>query len=377
MNTYDYIIAGAGAAGLSLLIRMIDSGKFIDKKILLVDKEPKIKNDRTWCFWEKENDIFESIVYKEWRHLWFHDAGHSALHDISPYRYKLIRGIDFYEYCFKVIAAQPNITVLYGDITSCFSNGEETYIDIGKTKITAGYIFSSILPEKKTLLNNQYYLLQHFKGWLIETSVPCFDPSQATLMDFRINQDEGTTFVYVMPFSPTRALVEFTLFSKQLIPGAAYDQGLLSYCKNYLKLNEFRIIEKEYGVIPMTNIVFPKHDHHIMYIGAAGGQTKASSGYTFRFIQKQSADIVQALIKTGIPNSKASARRFNFYDSVLLNILSNNTFPGSDLFSLLFSKNKMEQVMKFLDNETSLREELRIISVLPKRVFMKAAIQQL
>ncbi|MEP7258825.1 MAG: lycopene cyclase family protein, partial [Flavitalea sp.] len=213
MNSYDYIIAGAGAAGLSLLMRMIDSGKLSDKKILLVDRTPKIKNDRTWCFWEKEPGIFEPIIYKEWQRLWFHGEGYSKLHDISPYRYKLIRGIDFYKYCFKTISEQPNITVLYGDIKSCVSNESETFIMVDEKKIAAAYIFSSILPERKPLKPNQYYLLQHFKGWIIETSIPRFDPSQATLMDFRISQDAGTAFVYVMPFSPTKALVEYTLFS--------------------------------------------------------------------------------------------------------------------------------------------------------------------
>ena len=46
-------------------MRMIKSGKFSDKKILLIDKEPKTKNDRTWCFWEKGNGFFENIVAKK------------------------------------------------------------------------------------------------------------------------------------------------------------------------------------------------------------------------------------------------------------------------------------------------------------------------
>jgi lycopene beta-cyclase len=63
MPRYDYIIAGAGAAGLSLLTRMIACGKFSDKKILIIDKAAKTVNDRTWCFWEKEQGFFEDIVY--------------------------------------------------------------------------------------------------------------------------------------------------------------------------------------------------------------------------------------------------------------------------------------------------------------------------
>ena len=53
------LFSGAGCASLSLLMRMIRSGKFTDKKILLIDKEQKNKNDRTWCFWETQNGFFE------------------------------------------------------------------------------------------------------------------------------------------------------------------------------------------------------------------------------------------------------------------------------------------------------------------------------
>ena len=59
-----------GCAGLSLAVHLIQSGKFSDKKILLIDKESKIQNDRTWCFWENENGLFQNIVYKSWEKVW-------------------------------------------------------------------------------------------------------------------------------------------------------------------------------------------------------------------------------------------------------------------------------------------------------------------
>ena len=38
---YDYIIAGAGCAGLSLAMHIIHSGKLQDKKVLIIDQNPK------------------------------------------------------------------------------------------------------------------------------------------------------------------------------------------------------------------------------------------------------------------------------------------------------------------------------------------------
>lgn len=377
MARYDYIITGAGAAGLSLLVHMVRSGNFSNKKILLLEKAPKSDNDRTWCFWEKEVGLFEDIVYKKWPLLWFHGIdGYSAINDISPYEYKLIRGIDFYNYCFEIINSSENITVKYGDVERCVSEDSETYVVFNGDKIYAEYIFNSILFERPVMGKNEYYLLQHFKGWFIKTDEPVFDPAKATLMDFRVEQHDETRFVYVMPFSETEALVEYTLFSEKLLSDEEYSRELKDYCERFLALKTFKILQEESGAIPMTNHKFPARENNIINIGTAGGQTKASSGYTFRFIQKNSAAIVSALINSGKPftvNSFAG-RRFGMYDSTLLNILYNKKLPGAEVFTILMKNNAMKDVLKFLDNETSVVEELRIIRCLPALTFLRSAL---
>ncbi|MEI9946722.1 MAG: lycopene cyclase family protein [Chitinophagaceae bacterium] len=119
--------------------------------------------------------------------------------------------MSFYNYCFERIRQQPNISVAFGEIKKIESNEKETFIELDNQEIHADYIFNSILFEKPTLKKNEYYLLQHFKGWMIETKEPVFKVDEATLMDFRVSQQHGTTFVYVMPFSETKALVEYNL----------------------------------------------------------------------------------------------------------------------------------------------------------------------
>ena len=198
---YDYIIAGAGCAGLSLAVHLICSGQFRNKKILLIEREERKINDRTWCFWETEPGLFEKVVYKKWEKAWFRGHAFSRLLHLDPYQYKLIRGIEFYEYCFELIRQQPNFQIQYSDIREIKSEGGESWIDTGGEIFFAEYIFNSILFTKPVLQKKVNYLLQHFKGWVIETKEPVFDPREATLMDFRVSQDHGTTFVYVMPFS--------------------------------------------------------------------------------------------------------------------------------------------------------------------------------
>ena len=220
-------------------------------------------------------------------------------------------------------------------------------------------------------------MLQHFRGWWIETDADVFHPSEADMMNFRTSQQHGCTFVYVLPVTRRRALVELTLFTEQELKPVEYDEGLKTFISEELKLSNYTIHEVEHGVIPMTNIRFPAQQGKVIFMGTAGGQTKASTGYTFRYIQKQSAAIVAALIKNGIPEISASPKRFSFYDSVLLRVLHERKLSGADLFYKMFLKNKASKVLRFLDNETSLTDELQIMNSTKKTVFVPAAIKEL
>lgn len=374
---YDYIIAGAGCAGLSLAMHLIHSGKFRDKNILLVDQHPKQSNDRTWCFWQTGKSLFEPIVYKQWQQLFFYGDAFSKQLNIEPYKYKMIRGIDFYDFCLEEINRQPNFTVRFDKVEHVFSSDITTGIMLNGNAIHAEYIFNSILFQKPQLSENEYWLLQHFKGWIIETENNVFEPEVATLMDFRIDQQWGTAFCYVLPFTKNRALVEYTVFSPQVLPKEQYDVGLKNYLEQILQLGSYKILDEEFGVIPMTNFEFDAGQNNIINIGTAGGQTKGSSGYTFNFIQKHSNELVQQLMRGKHPSLKTGSRRFSFYDSVLLNILYKNTLPGKLIFTRLFQKNQTSKVLRFLDNETSVADELKIISTLPTWPFTKAALQQI
>jgi len=359
-------------------MRMIRSGKFADKKILLIDKEQKNKNDRTWCFWETHPGFFEDIVYKKWDTISFLSDDFSTTTNINPYQYKMIRGIDFYNYCFDEIKKHPGIEILNGSLSAgnFYKEGVTINVDDQTLYLDSTTVFNSItnLENKQA---GEIKLLQHFKGWVVESAKPLFDPGIASIMDFRVHQGHGTTFAYVLPFSETKALVEYTLFTKTLLEYQQYDVELKKYLSEILKLEEYIVLDTEFGVIPMTNRKFEFQNNGVFNIGTAGGQTKASSGYTFQFIQKQSQIIVDSLIKGGsLRQIPSTPKRFRFYDNTLLDILYQSKLPGKDIFSRMFARNDAVQVLKFLDNESTLIEELKIISTLPTFPFLKAAIKQ-
>jgi lycopene beta-cyclase len=385
MHHYNYIITGAGCAGSSLLARMMREPFFEGKKILVVDQSPKTKNDRTWCFWEKNAGLFEPIVYHRWEKLNFYSLFFSATLNIKPYQYKMIRGIDLYEFVKKGSQIHGNIEWRYETVKNIHTLNGQAIVELENETVTAEYVFNSIpsIPARKIAQKDKglkrWHLLQHFKGYIIQTKQPAFNPAEATFMDFRVDQKHGTSFVYCLPVSETTALVEYTLFTKELLQQEEYDQELQAYISSSLNIKDYEIIHEEYGIIPMTSQKFPLQDGRIVYMGIAGGQVKGSSGYAFQFIQKRTAEIVQGLIKGDRSFAKQTfaEKRFHFYDRVLLNVLCKNRMDGADIFARIFRYNPPERVLQFLDNESSLIDDLRIMRSVPSSVFLPAALEEI
>jgi lycopene beta-cyclase len=376
---YNYIITGAGCAGSSLLMRMMEESFFHDKKILVIDQSLKTENDRTWCFWEKAAGIFEPVVAHSWQRAQFFSDKFSSTLDLSPYRYKMIRGIDLYNFVKKAARAYSNIEWRQERILSIDTGVTGAVVRTESGLAQADYVFNSILFEKPVIPAGKYFLWQHFRGWIIETPEPQFDASLATFMDFRVSQAAGTSFMYVLPTSAHTALVEYALFSQTPLSKEAYEHALRDYIASRLQIRDYTISHTETGMIPMTNISFANQEGNIIHMGTAGGQVKGSTGYAFQFIQKKAARLVKALVLTGKPfiKKKFSDDRFLYYDSVLLHVLQERKMQGAEIFATIFRKNPAERVLCFLDNETGIAQDLKIMRSMPPRVFLPAGLVEL
>lgn len=380
-KVYDYIIAGSGAAGLSLLYGLLSDSSLSKKNILVLDKEPKNKNDRTWCFWEKENGVFEEIVHHQWKQLIFHGEDFSRTLDLNNYTYKMIRGIDFYNHVLQLAAQFDNVTFLYEEIRSMESDSKVGIVKTTKNEYHAPCVFNST-----TLFNPEVRadnsLLQHFMGWVIKTPNEAFDKSVGTLMDFRVDQSHGDTFMYVLPTTSDTALVEYTLFTEKLLDKEEYKIELGYYIKETLQITDYEIQETEFGIIPMSLADFkrqPKGEERIFNIGTAGGFTKASSGYTFQFIQKNTASIIERLKSDQTLNHRPSFREkvFHWYDRTLLDVIMSKKTSGKKIFSIMFKSMKADDILKFLGNESSLWDDIKIMVRLPIIHFLISGIKQL
>ncbi|MFT4753329.1 MAG: lycopene beta-cyclase [Salibacteraceae bacterium] len=378
---YDYIIAGSGCAGLSLLYRLLTDSELSKKNILVLDKDQKTQNDRTWCYWEKGSGLFESIVHYQWKSLEYKSEGFKQKFDLEEYSYKMVRGVDFYTHVLQFAKKFTTVDFQYGNIKSISGTLGSASVNTDIGSFEADFVFNST-PLFHPEMNTDNSLLQHFKGWEIKTKSPVFDSKVGTLMDFTVSQEHGDTFMYVLPTSSTEALIEYTLFSPVVLEAKAYEKALKNYISDVLKIDSYEIIHQEYGVIPMSLAKFEREIgplQNVIQIGTAGGFTKASSGYTFQFIQTHTQKIVAQLRagKTPMVNASFRDKTFDWYDRTVLEVILSKRMTGKEIFTQIFRESPINKVLAFLGNESTVMEDIQIMRKLPLFPFLISGIKQL
>lgn len=388
MKHYHYIFTGSGLSALMTVYEMVLSRKFEDKTILLIDENAKKTNDRTWCFWDENTppfghpsgrgEIFPNIISKKWTTALFADKNITRELILEPYQYKMVKGLDFYTLAFDELSKHSNIHFVNQKVIDFQELGNHCVVKTDAESYTCNQIFNSIFNPEIFKKQTKYpFLHQHFIGWFIKSKEAVFNPDCATFMDFSVEQKGNTRFMYVLPTSENVALIEYTLFSKDLLLMAEYETEIKNYIEK-LGITNYELLEKEQGNIPMTSYKFWKHNsRNIINIGSAGGWTKASTGYTFKNTTKKSKSLVQFL-QTETDLRKFHKRsKFWFYDLLFLDVLNRRNDLGSEVFSALFRKGNTSVIFKFLDEETSLWEDLQVIWKCPKGLFVRALIHRI
>lgn len=374
-HNFDYAIVGAGAAGLNLAIKMAEDTYFCEKKILVIDKDPKSSDDRTWSFWEKGVTKWDPLITKKWNFAEFYTSTEQVDLPLGDYFYKTLRSSNFYAHAKSVLAQSPNIQWVHDEVVDI--QGQQI---IGTTgSHAAAHIFDSRVPAAFYEEGKNYEsLTQHFLGWFIETKTPVFDENKMVMMDYRIKWKDQTSFTYVLPFSPTLALVEFTLFNNEMLSHEEYEEKLRAYIADCLHITEYEIKEVEKGAIPMSNYPFTKHHQkHLSKIGTAGGWVRPSSGYSFKNADRYSQMIVNNIKKGKVPHHGVATSRFRTYDSIFLRVLKDRNDLGEEIFHTLYAKQSSDSLFRFLDEQSTVFEDAKIMLSLNKSEFRQSLLKTL
>lgn len=374
---YDIILAGAGAAGLTLLFYLLKSSRLASKKILLLDQSLHPDPSKTWCFWDNGQFEIPEIIYHTWDHLTVSALGNTYEEELSSNKYHCIKSIDYTGMMLDQARLSKSVTMIEADILNFSYEGDVAIVETSEGIFTSGTIFQSALkPPSFDASKVDNSLIQHFVGWEIECKEALFDPGKAIFMDFNIEQLNGVTFMYLLPFTEKSALIEHTLFSGQLLRKEEYEAALKEYLLSNYGLEEgtYSINRSEFGAIPMEDrVISPTYCKNVYNLGTVGGLTKPTTGYTFKRIHNRCKSIVKDLENGKNPEpQRGSSYRFRVYDMMLLNILETDQAISVKIFHDLFRKNRFDRILDFLDEKTHLFQELGIFSTLPYMPFFRS-----
>jgi len=373
MDRYDYIFAGAGCAALSLVFHL-NRSSLSNKTILLIDPMLNQVPNKTWCYWaEKPLAIHPKNSHFSWNTLNFKIGNEAFQKKLGNLNYFHLNSRDFYSSVLEELKKSKNIFFKTATVQGIKESSDAaTVTTLEGNQYHGNTVFDSRFAPTSFVATP--YLKQVFAGWHIETSQPLFDPTSFTMMDIQKNSASPFEFFYILPFSQTSALIELTAYSQENIDLEILEGKLKKYLSYVLNSSEYHVSFQEMGVIPMTNKrILHSPSSRIFPIGTTAGWTKASTGYTFQKIQENSSVIVRN-IENGLPTLQGINHkgRFEFYDNILLTIATKWPEKLSAVFADLFRKNSPEKVLRFLSEETSLYDEVKLLGKLNYSIFIKS-----
>ncbi len=293
----DLAILGAGCAGLSLAARLASGDG--DLRVVLIDPRTEFADDRSWSFWHHDRHPLRNIVAHEWGGWTYADlAGRTATHRVPGMSYQYIRGVDFYRWALAEIARDDHLELRLGvaarDLSSVTlpdgSRGVRVMADGGE--VLARRVVDT-RPRRSAAL-----VYQCFSGVEVEHGGALTTETDAVGLMTRMRSGaDGLGFVYVLPLSPTRALVEWTRFSPvplaESVVVAERDAELAA-----LGLAEAMVVREEGGILPMGRVDAPASEiEGVVLAGNAGGALRDASGYAFLRIQQWARRCADALAR--------------------------------------------------------------------------------
>lgn len=373
-DVYDLIILGGGCAGLNLSMALEAHGERAPRT-LVIESRTAYSNDRTWCFWSDRSTQVPYQIQHRWQTMRISHGGRSVSLDCGSTPYHMLAGESFYAAGLASVDRQPNITLRLGtSVVSepIHSDGVWT-IGTSAGDVTARAVVDTRPPQSSGY--NGATLWQSFFGVEIECEKAVFDPSSLDLMDFLSPDPRHVPFVYVLPATPTRALVELTVFGATRLGRSELSAQLEAEVVKLVGGSAYKTLRSEHGILPMGLNEMPQALHSsYVRVGVMAGSARPSTGYAFQRIAHWARECASSLASHGHPTChQADPLPLRVMDRIFLEVLRAEPMRGGAIFFSLFGGADPARVIRFLSGKGGLIDSLAVIVAMPFAPFLRAA----
>jgi len=369
---FDLVIIGGGCAGLSLAYQLSLFGESCPRT-LIVEERANYTNDRTWCFWDVNEPIHKNLAPHAWNNFVIKNNQLAQQYSCKETPYFMLPSDIFYEAAINAIKSNVKIQMLTGEKLSVdLIKSDAWQIPTSKFIATATNVIDT--RPNKTITKKDSLMWQSFVGYEIELEHSLFDQDKLVLMDFDANFKEGLGFIYCLPISKSRALIEYTVFSEDLFAADQLKGHLIEKIGKYTNNATYKILRQEAGILPMGNkLIQQKEDPSYLFAGLFAGAARPSSGYAFQRIQAWAKDCAAELIHhQKIKRFKKDSWIQSWMDLLFITVIKKNPNLGAKVFEELFKNCEIKTIANFMSDYSTFLEKLKIIAALPAMPFLLA-----
>ncbi|WMC19657.1 MAG: lycopene beta-cyclase CrtY [Enterobacteriaceae bacterium PC38] len=366
-NKYDIIFIGLGLSNGLIALSLYKT----NLKILIIEERKEINSNHIWSFFKfndfnnKNNDI-KKIIYIQWNKYIIKFPN-------NVYNFKngyfCIKSNIFFNYLFKKL---KNNLLLNTKVKSYNKN----YVKLNNGIILYCNLIidgSGYYPNLNELIGLQLFLGQEF---IFKKPHNLIYP---IVMDSTIYQKKSFNFIYILPLSKFKLLIEDTHYiNNKILKLNLLRKNIFKYIK---KNNWFikKIIREEYGIIPIKlknnkNKLFK----NIILNGLRGGLYNVTTGYSINISLK----LFNNILKTNNINFKKLLNEFNklskkiykkqkFY--ILLNAIFFLFIKPNKRYKLIKSFYNLPQslINRFYFKEINFLDIIKIIKLKPQFSYFK------
>lgn len=351
-RTLTFLGGGVAASIYTIVARSLWPAQDVSITVIDPVQDPP---DRTLCVWGRPLPLLDAAIIAEWSQLRFGYGNESWCCELGAWTYRQYTA-----------ASLRSLVDAHGPI--------HRVVECAQDPTPSDILYLDSRPNQPLTKPASISLLQHFLGRRIRSSSAVFDPDTAVMMDFRTDQTDGVCFIYVLPYSSTEALVECTVFGPTVWSADQYEQRLDEYIATIIGCTEYTIVATESGVIPMNDRrVLRNRGQNWIAIGSGAAITKPTTGYMvarcFRDAQHVLAQVEKAEPSLELRKTPA---RFLWYDVLLLRIIRDEPGVVPKILSTLFKRNPIHRILMFLDEQTTVSQEILLFMRLPWMPFLRA-----
>jgi lycopene beta-cyclase len=275
-ETFDYLLIGGGLH--NSLIALAIFARSPDASVCLVERESELGGNHVWCFHAGDlgpeaEALVTALVIRRW-------AGYSVRFPNFERRlasaYAAVSSEQLSQVVRAAFAGQPRSRLV---LRSSASGVEATTATLSTgERIYAKVVIDARGPEAHSGAHIIGY--QKFVGLELVLREPT-TLSEPIVMDATVPQQDGFRFVYALPFTATRVLIEDTYFSDHSeLDRATLRARALEYASD-LGLDVAEVAREEVGVLPLPASSSTPRAGSPLLAGYAGGWFHPTTGYSF------------------------------------------------------------------------------------------------